>query len=96
MATRIYEKGPQSLADVIKEVERLQAAQQLRATILSPSSVNVMSSDDDNCFQCQESGHIACHCPHIKYFDCDCYVRQNSAIALLSNMSRGKFYCIYI
>ena len=32
-----------------------------------------MSSDDDKCFQCQESGHMACHCPRIKCFDCDEY-----------------------
>ena len=33
LATRVYEKGPQSLADAIKEVEELQAAQQLTATL---------------------------------------------------------------
>ena len=73
LATRVYEKGPQSLADAIKEVEKLQAPQQLTATLLSSSSVNDMSSDDDKCFQCQESGYMACHCPHIKCFDCDEY-----------------------
>ena len=73
LATRVYEKGPQSLADAIREVEKLQAAQQLTATLLPSSSVNVMSSDDDKCFQCQESGHMACHCLHIKCFDCDEY-----------------------
>ena len=73
LATRVYEKGPQSLADAIKEVEKLQAAQQLTATLISSSSVNVMSSDDDKCFQCQESGHMACHCHHIKCFDCEEY-----------------------
>ena len=31
LATRVYEKGPQSLADAIREVEKLQAAQQLTA-----------------------------------------------------------------
>ena len=59
LATRVYEKGPQCLADAIKEVEKLQAAQQLTATLLPSSSVNNMSSDDDKCFQCQESGHMA-------------------------------------
>ena len=73
LATRVYEKGPQSLADAIREVEKLQAAQQLTATLLPSSSVNIMSSDDNKCFQCQESGHMACHCPHIKCFDCDEY-----------------------
>ena len=66
LATRVYEKGPQSLVDAIKKVEKLQATQKLTATILPSSSVNTMSSDEDKCFQCQESGHMACHCPHIK------------------------------
>ena len=57
-----YKKGPQTLADAISEVEKLQAAQQLTATLLSSSTVNVMSGEDDQCFQCQESGHIAHHC----------------------------------
>ena len=73
LATTVYEKGPQSLADAIKEVEKLQATQQLTATLIPSSSVNVMSHDDDKCFQCQESGHMACHCPHIKCFHCDEY-----------------------
>ena len=73
LATRVCEKGPQSLADAIKEVEKLQAAQQLTATLLPLSSVNTMSNDDDKCFQCQELGHMACHCPLIRCFDCDEY-----------------------
>ena len=73
LATRVYEKGPQSLADAIKEVEKLQAAQQLTTTLLSSSSVNTMSSNEDRYFQCQESGHMACCCPHIRCFDCDDY-----------------------
>ena len=52
---KVYEKGPQSLADAIREVEKLQAAQQLTSTLLPPSSVNIMSNDDDKCFQCQEN-----------------------------------------
>ena len=32
-----------------------------------------MSSDDDKCFQCQETGHMACYCPHIGCFDCNNY-----------------------
>ena len=65
LASCVYEKGPQTLADAISEVEKLQAAQQLTATLLPSSTVNVMSSEDDKCFQCQELGHMACHCPHI-------------------------------
>ena len=64
LATKVYEKGPQSVADTIKEVEKLQAAQQLTSNLLPPSSVNTISSDDDKCFQCQETGHIACYYPH--------------------------------
>ena len=56
LATRVYDKGPQSLEDT---------------TLLPPSSVNIMSSDDDKCFQCQETGHMAHYCPCIRCFDCD-------------------------
>ena len=28
-----------------------------------------MSSDDDKCFQCQETSHMARYCPHIRCFD---------------------------
>ena len=73
LATKVYEKGPQSLADAKREVEKLQAAQQLTSTLLPPSLVNIMSSDDNKCFQCQETGHMACYCPHIRCFDCDDY-----------------------
>ena len=73
LATRVYEKGPQSLADVIKEVEKMQAAQQLTSTLLPSSSVKAMSSDEDKCFQCQELGHMACCCPCIRCFDCNDY-----------------------
>ena len=73
IATKVYEKGPQNLMDTIKEVEKLQAAQQITSTILPPSLVNTMSSDIDKCFQCQKTGHIACYCPHIRCFDCNNY-----------------------
>ena len=59
LATRVYEKGPQSLVDAIKEVEKLQVAQQITATLLPSPLVNTMSSNDDKCFQCQELGHMA-------------------------------------
>ena len=68
LATKVYEKGLQSLADAIREVEKLQAAQQLTYTLLPPPSVNIMSTDDDKCFQCQETGHMACYCPLHKMF----------------------------
>ena len=32
-----------------------------------------MSCDDNKCFQYQETGHMACYCPHIRCFDCDDY-----------------------
>ena len=65
LASHVYEKGPQTLADAISEVEKLQAAQELTATPLPSSRVNMMSSEDDKCFHCQELGHMAYHCPHI-------------------------------
>ena len=73
LATLVYEKGPQTLADAISEVEKLQAAQQLTATLIPSSTVNVMSHEEDHCFQWQESGHIAQHFPNVHYFECDEY-----------------------
>ena len=62
LAPHIYEKGPQTLADDIAEVQKLQAAQQLMTTLIPSSTVNVMPHEEDCYVQCQESGHIACHC----------------------------------
>ena len=59
LAAQVYEKGPQTLADAINEVEKSQAMQQLTATLIPFSTVDVMSHEEDTCFQCQESGHIA-------------------------------------
>ena len=73
LAAHIYEKGPQTLTDAISEVEKLQAAQQLTATLLPSSTVNVMTNEGDQCFQCQELGHIACNCPNMHCFECDEY-----------------------
>ena len=53
LAACVYEKRPQTLADAISKVEKLQAVQQLTATLLPSSIVNVMSNEDDWCFQWQ-------------------------------------------
>ena len=45
---KINEKDPQTLAEVIRNVEQLNAAQQLTA-MLTPSTVSMMSNDD-RCF----------------------------------------------
>ena len=58
LAARIYEEDPQTLKDAITEVEKLNAAQ-LTATILPSSMVNMISNEDNQCFQCKEPGHIA-------------------------------------
>ena len=73
LATRIYEKEPQTLADTISEVEKLQATQQFTATLIPSSTVNVMSNEEDHCLQYQEAGHIAWHCPNVRCFKCDEY-----------------------
>ena len=73
LAAQVYEKGLQILTDPISEVEKLQAAQQLTATLIPSSKVNVMSHEEDCCFQCQESGHIAWHCWNVCCFECDEY-----------------------
>ena len=58
LTTCIYEKGPQTPADARAEVEKLHAA---HGTLIPSSTVNVMPHEEDCCFQCQESGHIAHH-----------------------------------
>ena len=59
LATYIYEEGPQTYTDAISIVEKLNAVQQLTATLNAPTTVNAMSNEEDHCFQCQEQGHIA-------------------------------------
>ena len=73
LAAHVYEKGPQTLADAISEVEKLQTAEQLPATLLPSSTVNVMSNEGDQCFQCQGLGHIACHSLNVHCFECNEY-----------------------
>ena len=73
IATCVHEKGPQTLADAISEVEKLQAVQQLTTTLLPSSTVNVMSHEEDRCLQCQESGHIAHNFPNVCCFECNEY-----------------------
>ena len=65
VAAHVYKKGPQTLADAISKVEKLQAVQHLTATLLPSSTVNVMSHEEDGCFQYQELGHTAQHCPNV-------------------------------
>ena len=69
---RTFLKGL-TLTEAKKEVEKLQAAQQITSTLLPTSLVNTMSSNNDQCFQCQEVGHMAHYCPHIWCYDCDNY-----------------------
>ena len=69
LAAQVYEKSPQTLADAISKVEKLQVAQQLAATLIPSSTVNVMSHEEDQCFQCQESGHTAWHCPNVMLYN---------------------------
>ena len=73
LAAHVYGKGPQTVTDTISEVEKLQAAQQLTATLLAPFPVNVMSKKGDQCFQCQELGHISDNCPNVYCFECNEY-----------------------
>ena len=73
VAAHIYEKGPQTLTDAISEVEKLHATQQPTATLIPSFTVNVMYHEEDHCFQCQESGHIACHHLNLCCFKCNEY-----------------------
>ena len=73
LAAFVYEKGPQTQADAISEVEKLQAVQQLIATLLLLSAVNAMSNEGDQCLQWQELGHITHHCLNVCCFECNEY-----------------------
>ena len=73
LAACVYEKGPQTLADTINAVEKLQAAQQLTATLLPSSTINVITNEGDQYFQCQELVHIARNCPNMHCFECNEY-----------------------
>ena len=64
--TKIYEKEPQTLSEVIKLVKKFNAVQQVMATLTSPT-VNMMS-DDDWCFVCRKTDHIGDH-----WLDAQCY-----------------------
>ena len=67
LVTCIYEKGQQMLNDAISKVEKLNAVQQLTTMIIPPSTVNIMSNDEDHCFQCQGLGYITRNCPNIRF-----------------------------
>ena len=60
-------------SDALSKAEKLNAVQQLTTMIIPPSTVSMMSNDEDHCFQCQEQGHIARNCPNIRCFKCDEY-----------------------
>ena len=69
IATKIYEKDPQTLAEVIRLVEKLNEAHQLTAT-LTPSTVSMMYGDD-RCFVCVQTGHFGHHCPNAQCYGCN-------------------------
>ena len=45
--------------DSTKLKEWLMEIETTAAMITPPSTVNMMSNEEDHCFQCQEKGHIA-------------------------------------
>ena len=63
------EKDPQTLAEVIRLVEKLSEAHQLMTT-LTPSTVSMMSGVD-KCFVCGQTGHFGHHCPDTQCYGCD-------------------------
>ena len=38
--------------------------------MLPSSTVSVMSNEEDQCYQCEELGHIAHYCPNVHCFEC--------------------------
>ena len=68
-AVKIYKKDPQTLAEVIRFVEKLNAAQQL-TVLLTPSTVSMMSNNN-RCFVCGQTGNFGCCCPDVQCYGCD-------------------------
>ena len=67
IVVKIYEKDSQTLSEVIKLVEKLNAAQQVTAT-LTPPTVNI--SNNYKCLYVVRS-HIGHHCPNAQCYSCD-------------------------
>ena len=68
-AAKIYEKDPQMLSEVIRLVEKLNAAQPLTAT-LTTSTVSMMSNDD-RYFVCGQTDHFCHHCLSVHCYSWD-------------------------
>ena len=68
---KIYWKDPQTLAEVIRLVKKLNAAQQLTAT-LTPSMASMMSNND-SCFVYRHMGHFGYQCLDAQCYGCDEY-----------------------
>ena len=59
LEARIYRtKNPHTLTDIITEVEKLYTVQQLTMTVIPSFMVNMVSNEEDQCFQCRELVHI--------------------------------------
>ena len=69
ITAKIYEKDLQTLAEVIRLIEKLNVAHQLRAT-LTPSSVSMMSGND-RCFVFGCTCYFGHHCPDVHCYGCD-------------------------
>ena len=69
ITTKVYEKEPLTLPEVIKLVEKLNSSHQITATLSSPM-VNMMSNDN-SCFVCGKKGHIHHHCPDAQCYNCN-------------------------
>ena len=73
LAAHAYKKGPQTPSRCHQWGRENSGSTAITCHMLPLSTVNVMSSEEDQCFQCQELGHIACHCPNIRCFECEEY-----------------------
>ena len=57
------------MSEVIRLVEKLNAAQQLTVT-LTPSIAGLMSNDD-RCFVLGQTGHFGHHCSNVQCYSCN-------------------------
>ena len=70
----------------MREVEKLQATQQLTSTLLPSSSVNTMSSNDDKCFPMPRNGPHGMLLPSHKMF------QTAMIMAMLQQIAPTKFH----
>ena len=65
LATCIYEKDHKHTLMLSPKLRSLMLYSSSQPQLFHLPTVNIMSNEEDCCFQCQDQGHIAWNCPNI-------------------------------